>query len=116
MCVLANMPPPSMLELVNRAAGFEYTLEELMAVGARGWTMNRLFNHRMGLTAAHDRLPGHLLEPLEEGGSAGYVPPFEEMKAAYYAARGWDPATGRPTRGTLAALGLQASANEVCRS
>ncbi|MCJ7676339.1 MAG: aldehyde ferredoxin oxidoreductase C-terminal domain-containing protein [Anaerolineales bacterium] len=38
--------------------------------------MKRLYNHRMGLTAANDRLPGHLLEPLQEGGSVGYVPPF----------------------------------------
>jgi aldehyde:ferredoxin oxidoreductase len=75
--------------------------------------MKRLFNQRMGLTAANDRLPGHLLEPLREGGSAGYVPPFEEMKAAYYAAREWDPATGRPTREALAALGLQGLADEV---
>jgi len=75
-----------------------------------------LYNHCMGLTAANDRLPGHLLEPLQEGGSVGYVPPFEEMKAAYYAARGWDPATGRPTRGALAALGLQRFADELWES
>jgi hypothetical protein len=41
--------------------------------------MKRLYNHRMGLTAANDGLPGHLLEPLPEGGSAGYVPPSQEM-------------------------------------
>jgi len=75
--------------------------------------MKRLFNHHMGLMAANDRLPGHLLEPLPEGGSAGYVSPFEEMKAAYYAACGWDPAIGRPTRDALAALGLQGLADEV---
>ena len=113
MCVFANVSPFSTLELINRATGFDYSLEELKAVGTRGWTMKRLYNHRMGLTAANDRLPGHLLEPLQEGGSAGYVPPFEEMKAAYYAAREWDPATGRPTREALTALGLQSLTDEV---
>jgi aldehyde:ferredoxin oxidoreductase len=68
--------------------------------------MKRLFNHKMGLTGANDRLPGHLLKPLPEGGSAGYVPLFEEMLKAYYSVRGWDPATGRPTKATLAGLGL----------
>lgn len=107
MCLFANVPPQSVVELVDRATGFGYTLHELMQVGERGWTMKRLFNHRMGLTGANDRLPGHLLQPLPDGGAAGYVPPFEEMKAAYYQARGWDAATGRPTRATLARLGLE---------
>jgi aldehyde:ferredoxin oxidoreductase len=107
MCLFADVPPLSTLELINRATGFEYTLEELLQVGTRGWTMKRLFNHRLGLTAANDRLPGHLLQPLPDGGAAGYVPPFDEMKAAYYAARGWDAASGRPTQATLVGLGLE---------
>jgi aldehyde:ferredoxin oxidoreductase len=113
MCLFANVPPRSTLELANRATGFDYTLEDLMQVGRRGWTMKRIFNHRLGLTAENDRLPGIALQPLPDGGSAGYVPPFEEMKAAYYAARGWDPVTGKPTPITLTGLGLDEYADDL---
>jgi aldehyde:ferredoxin oxidoreductase len=58
----------------------------------------------------NDRLPEHLMQPLAAGGSQGYVPPMAEMLAAYYQARGWDPGTGKPTRETLRALGLEAMA------
>ena len=54
----------------------------------------------------YDRLPKHLLKPLPDGGSAGYVPPFKEMLAAYYQVRGWDPETGRPTSERLESLDL----------
>jgi aldehyde:ferredoxin oxidoreductase len=54
-----------------------------------------------------------LLQPFEEGGSAGYVPPFEDMLAAYYKARGWDPETGKPKAETLASLGLEETRREL---
>jgi len=108
MCIFANVPPPATAELINRATGFDYSLEELVTTGRRGWTLKRMVNHRLGLTAANDRLPGILMEPLPAGGSQGYVPPLREMLAAYYQARGWDPGTGRPTRETLRTLGLEA--------
>jgi aldehyde:ferredoxin oxidoreductase len=60
----------------------------------------------MGLTAANDKLPKALLEPFPTGGSAGFVPDLKGMLQAYYAARGWDAATGYPTREKLAMLGM----------
>lgn len=108
MCVFANVPPPATAELINRATGFDYSLDELVRIGRRGWTIKRMVNHRLGLTAENDRLPAHLMEPLTAGGSQGYVPPLAEMLAAYYQARGWDPDSGRPTRETLRSLGLEA--------
>ena len=106
LCNLANVPPESVLELINDVTGFDYNLDELVAIGERGWNLKRLINHRLGLTGENDRLPGHLLKPLPDGGSAGYVPPFKEMLAAYYQARGWDPETGRPTSERLESLDL----------
>ncbi len=108
MCIFANVPPPATAELINRATGFDYSLNELVTTGRRGWTLKRMVNHRLGLTAADDRLPGILMEPLPAGGSQGYVPPLREMLAAYYQARGWDPGTGRPSMETLRTLGLEA--------
>ncbi|GAG01898.1 unnamed protein product, partial [marine sediment metagenome] len=106
LCNFANVPPESVLELINCVTGFDYNLDELVAIGERAWNLKRVINHRLGLTGKNDRLPGHLLKPLPDGGSAGYVPPFKEMLAAYYQFRGWDPETGRPTSERLESLDL----------
>jgi aldehyde:ferredoxin oxidoreductase len=37
------------------------------------------------------------------------------MLSAYYAARGWDEATGRPTRATLLRLGLGDVADDISK-
>ncbi len=67
----------------------------------------------MGLNASNDRLPKALLEPLETGGSAGFVPDLQGMLYAYYEARGWDPQTGYPSRSTLERLGLHDESLEL---
>jgi aldehyde:ferredoxin oxidoreductase len=104
--LFSNVEASVVLELVNRATGFDYSLDELPRAGERAWNVKRAINVRLGLERKDDRLPGHLLRPLPEGGSAGFVPPLEEMLAAYYAYRGWDPVSGRPSRDRLLALGL----------
>jgi aldehyde:ferredoxin oxidoreductase len=106
MCFFANVPPLTVLELVNAATGNEYTLDSLLQAGERGWTLKRVINNRLGLTRANDKLPKALLEPYAEGGSAGYDIPFDEMMQAYYAARGWEMETGYPTKEKLSELGL----------
>jgi aldehyde:ferredoxin oxidoreductase len=50
------------------------------------------------LTAANDKLPKALLEPLSIGGSEGYFPDIQSMLIAYCEARGWDKKTGYPTK------------------
>jgi len=106
MCYFANVAPHMVLNLVNEVTGFDYSIGELITVGERAWNLKRLINHRLGLTKENDRLPKHILNPLPDGGSAGYVPPFDEMLIAYYKARGWDPDTGRPTPERLQTLDL----------
>ena len=106
MCIFANVSSQMQVELINAACGLEWDVEDMMRCGERGWNLKRAINNRMGLTRENDKLPKALLEPLKEGGAEGYIIPFEEMLAAYYAARGWDPETGRPTKEKLASLGL----------
>lgn len=113
MCIFANVAPSVVAELLSHASGLDYALADLRVIGERSWNLKRAINNRLGLTRANDRLPRHLLEPLTEGGSAGYVPPLEEMLEAYYAARGWDRASGRPTRATLERLGLKQAAQDL---
>jgi aldehyde:ferredoxin oxidoreductase len=107
MCQFSNLDATTILELVNQATGFEYTLRELVEVGERGWNLKRLINFRLGSTREDDRLPPILLTPLPEGGAAGYVPDLQAMLERYYAARGWDATDGMPTRECLRRLRIE---------
>jgi aldehyde:ferredoxin oxidoreductase len=113
MCRFANVPPERIATLINAACGLNCTVEDLFFSGERAWNLKRVINNRLGLTRANDKLPKTFLEPLSAGGAAGYKIPFEEMLAAYYVARGWDPATGRPSKEKLLALGLADVANDL---
>ena len=112
-CFFAGVPPQTTLDLVNAATGFDYSLDELRAVGERAWNLKRVINHRLGLTQANDTLPPALLRPLSDGGAAGYAIDLPAMLAAYYTARGWDEMTGRPTRETLQRLSLARLADDL---
>ncbi len=106
MCLFSNVSPQSQLELINAACGFEWSIADMLRAGERGWNLKRAINNRLGLTAANDRLPKALLEPLTTGGSAGFVPDLQGMLYAYYDARGWDLQTGFPMPAKLQTLGL----------
>ena len=113
MCIFANTDPELQVKLINAACGLDWTLEDMMRCGERGWNLKRAINHRMGLTRANDKLPKAMLEPFPDGGSAGFVPDFEGMLSAYYEARGWDLQTGRPSAKKLAELGLEDVAQDL---
>jgi aldehyde:ferredoxin oxidoreductase len=106
LCMFANVPPETMTGLINAVCGYDWTLADLMRCGERGWNLKRLINLKLGLTRANDKLPKPLLKAYEDGGAAGYIIPFDEMMAAYYSARDWDPETGIPNEEKLDQLGL----------
>lgn len=71
--------------------------------------LERAFIVREGIRRKDDTLPERFLkEPLPAGSgpSAGSVVELEPMLDEYYEARGWDVATGVPTREKLEVLGL----------
>lgn len=113
MCIFANVPPQTIIELINSACGLDWKIEEMMKSGQRAWNLKRAINNRLGLTRANDKLPNGLLKPLPNGGAAGYVLPFEEMLEAYYEARGWDKVTGKPSKEKLLELGLDDIARDL---
>ncbi len=113
MCIFANVSPSTQVELINAACGLQWNVDDMLRCGERGWNLKRAINNRMGLTCKNDKLPKALLEPYVEGGAEGYVIPFDEMIKAYYAARGWDPGTGRPTKEKLLSLGLDDVARDL---
>ncbi len=108
MCIFANVAPQMQADLINAACGYNWTIADMLQCGERAWNLKRLINARMGLARANDTLPKAFLQPYAEGGSAGFVPDFENMLAAYYEARGWDQQTGMPTPQKLKELGLDA--------
>ena len=105
LCHFANVPPGTVLDLVNAACGLDMDLDDLMRSGERGWNLKRRINLNLGLVGVNDRLPEPVLQPLTDGGAAGYVIPFDKMLSAYYTARGWDE-NGIPTQEKLGELGL----------
>jgi aldehyde:ferredoxin oxidoreductase len=113
MCIFANVEVQTQVDLINAACGYDWTLEDMMKCGERGWNLKRAINNRMGLTAENDKLPKALLEPYKEGGAEGFALDLEGMLFTYYEARGWDQETGRPTKEKLMSLGLEDVAKEL---
>jgi aldehyde:ferredoxin oxidoreductase len=108
MCIFANVPATSVLDLINAACGLDWQLEDVIRAGERGWNLKRVINNRLGLTRQNDRLPKDLLIPYKDhpAGADGYAPDFENMLEAYYDVRGWDLTTGYPKKEKLISLGL----------
>jgi aldehyde:ferredoxin oxidoreductase len=109
MCIFANVPAETVLELINSACDLNWDIEEMLRAGERGWNLKRVINNRLGLTHSNDKLPKEFLQPFADHpkGANGYVPDFEKMLKSYYSARGWDADTGYPTKERLASLGLE---------
>jgi aldehyde:ferredoxin oxidoreductase len=96
----------SFAEMLRTVTGLDFDDEELMAVGRRIYTLERLYNNRAGFGRGDDTLPPRLLtEELQVGSSRHRRVRLEEMLDDYYAVRGWDR-DGAPLPRTLAELGL----------
>ena len=96
--------------LVSHATGWEFDVDDFRTGGERVYNLMRAYCVREGITREQDTLPGRLMEdPLPGGPAEGMVidrDTLERMKDAYYASRGWDPATGIPTPAKLRELAL----------
>ena len=112
MCIFANVPPSDTRKLIQFATGYEYTLNDLLLLGERSWNLKRMINQRLSPAGMDDSLPECFKVPLAEGGTAGYVPPFDEMLVAYYEERGWNSDTGMPTTKKMRELGLDSLSEE----
>jgi len=102
--------PTELVELLNAATGWNYTVEEFMRTGERVNAFCRMFNIREGITRKDDYLPPRFMEPLEGGPTGGQsitAEEFNSMLRDYYNICGWDPETGIPTKEKLVELGLE---------
>jgi aldehyde:ferredoxin oxidoreductase len=97
-------------DLVNAAAGTNFTPEEIAKIGERLNNIARLFNIGEGFTRKDDTFPKRILtEPIKAGASKGQLisqKDLDEMLDEYYEERGWDK-NGKPTPVKLKELGIR---------
>ncbi|MCJ7660527.1 MAG: aldehyde ferredoxin oxidoreductase C-terminal domain-containing protein, partial [Anaerolineales bacterium] len=100
--------PEMLAQVLNSVCGFNWSIEDMMNCGERGWNLKRVINNRLGLTRKNDCLPKALQVPYEDDieGENGYIPDLESMLSAYYHVRGWNPEIGFPSQEKLRTLGL----------
>ncbi len=90
----------------NAICGTDYTADDVMEIGERIYTLEKLFNIQAGITPDEDTLPTRLLEdPIPDGPSKGSVHELGQLLPEYYKLRGWDD-QGVPTTDTLSSLGI----------
>ncbi|MFC1871840.1 aldehyde ferredoxin oxidoreductase family protein [Chloroflexota bacterium] len=114
-CWFAAWGVPGVLDFERRAVAAtvgwnDVTVDELLTLGHRVSTMQRLFNMKHGLTKESDFDIGQrFLEAPTAGLAKGkaFGDHMVEMVEEFYRLEGWDPATGRPLPKTIKQLGLE---------
>ena len=101
---------PADLARALSALGIDICPDDLLRAGERIVNLERMYNVRLGLSAADDRLPSRFTEeplPVRHGEQVAEhrIEDFPAMLARYYDLRGWDE-NGVPTAGKLRGLGL----------
>ena len=104
----------ALARMYTAVTGNRMGADEVLSVGERITNLDRAFNIREGLTRKDDSLPERFLkEPLTAGQSKGHVVDLDLMLDEYYEARGWDKASGFPSRKKLEQLGLDGAADDL---
>lgn len=105
-----------MANALSGVTGVEYSIHDILKVGARAQTLSRLFNLREGFTADDDKLPKRVRQAFREGPLAGIEisdESFNWAKRRYYELMKWDPNTGLPSEACLQELSLDEVASSV---
>jgi aldehyde:ferredoxin oxidoreductase len=104
--VFGGVGVPQLAEWLNHITGWEYDVDSLLKVGARTFTVKRLYNNRLGISRKDDTLPLRISHfPRPEGGAQGLIPPQEQLLHDYYHIRKWSE-FGEPTAEALTDLGI----------
>ncbi len=114
---LYGITPQAMAALFSAFTGFDLTEAELMEAGKRVVTLERCFNVRLGATRKEDLLPWRLMNeetPDRPGEKAiNTMEELDGMLDRYYELHGWNVESARPTRESLARLGMNDVADEL---
>lgn len=93
--------------MIRTCTGWDLDDDEIMKIGDRIWTMEKMYNLGEGFTKKDDQLPPRLTqEPVPKGPAKGQVSHVPEMLPEYYKLRGYDN-EGVPTDEKLKELGLK---------
>jgi aldehyde:ferredoxin oxidoreductase len=109
-CLFYPYDYAQLAQVLSAVTGVEYTIQDILAVGARAQTLARLYNYREGLTAEDDTLPKRVRTAFESGPLEGVEISDEDFawaKRRFYELMDWDPETGAPKQACLEALGLK---------
>jgi aldehyde:ferredoxin oxidoreductase len=106
ICVWAFIPIQLLCDMISAATGWDVGLDKLLKTGERTFQLQRALSCKLGITEKDDVLPELAMRPIPEGQQEGHVPNMEKMLPEYYAIRGWDSATGKPSKKRLESLGM----------
>lgn len=98
------------INVIRGATGWDLSMQDILKIGERATNMARAFNIREGFTRTDDKLPERLFQPLENGALQGVAiskPDFENLLTEVFKLKGWNPATGAPTREKLRELEIE---------
>lgn len=99
---------------VEAITGVEQTDEEFNRIGERIFNLEKMFNYREGFTRADDKLPERFFKDAHTYGKGeGLLSTHNDSDKwieGYYAERGWDIKTSKPSKEKLAQLGLEFTA------
>ena len=102
------------LRLLNAVTGSSFSRADLTRFAQRGFTLERLMLARAGRgRSLEETLAPHFQLPCRADGTLTDAAGYGRMLDEYYAARGWDLATGWPTVESLVALDLNFAIPEL---
>ena len=108
VCILCNPDLQIVVDLLNLATGWDFTVQEAMDAGKRIVNLLRVFNFRHGLTkdleAPSKRYGSIPVDGPHQG--KNIMADWDGLRSNYYKTMGWDPETGKPLPETLTKLGL----------
>ena len=93
-------------ETLRLITGFPFYTGSFVRLGERGYTMERIYNLREGLTKHDDSLPDRLTKTPQDPKNPKTIVNLKKMLPVYYRVRGWNP-NGEPTKRTLKKLGIR---------
>ncbi len=105
-------------KLIYLVSGMQYSTPQLMEIGERIYTIERMFNIREGFSRKDDTLPERYFEEATPIGLPRVKglkidrEKFEKMLDDYYALHGWDN-NGVPTNEILQKLGIEREPTQI---
>ncbi|MFW9847925.1 MAG: aldehyde ferredoxin oxidoreductase family protein [Candidatus Thorarchaeota archaeon] len=90
LCHFPEVPPETMVKLLNLAIGSLYIPNDILATGSEIVNLKRSFNLRCGLRPSQDTLPKQLLLPLKDSIIEDSVPDLDMQLEEYYQYRKWN--------------------------